>query len=145
MRLNEWSSTKTCRPTRKRVGRGPGSGKGKTAGRGQKGQKSRTGGYQMTGFEGGQMPLQRRLPKRGFRSRSARFGAEVRLDALKYTGTETIDLDSLKNAGLVSARAQRVKIIASGELEKAVKVSGVRVTRGARKAIEDAGGSIEEA
>src|SRR5699024_3814906 len=98
-----------------------------------------------TGFEGGQMPLQRRVPKRGFRSRSERFGDEVRLDALQRLDVDLIDLNVLKKADLVSARANRVKIIASGKLEKAVKVSGVRVTRGARKAIEGAGGSIEGA
>ena len=145
LRLNTLAPGPGHKHAPRRVGRGIGSGLGKTSGRGHKGLKARSGGSVRPGFEGGQMPLQRRVPKRGFRSRSERFGDEVRLDALQRLDVDLIDLNVLKKADLVSARANRVKIIASGKLEKAVKVSGVRVTRGARKAIEGAGGSIEGA
>jgi len=128
----------------KRAGRGPGSGLGKTGGRGQKGQKSRSGGRIKPGFEGGQMPLQRRLPKVGFASRKSRFSDEVRLDTLGTLGAETIDLAALKAAGVVSHRALRVKVIASGEPGRAVRISGLAVSKGARAAIEAAGGTVED-
>lgn len=145
MRLNDLSPVKGARTERKRVGRGPGSGLGKTAGRGHKGQKARAGGYHKVGFEGGQMPLQRRVPKRGFHSRKQRFGAEVRLDALANIKGEAVDLAALKEAGVVARDAKQVKVIASGKIERAVIVRGLGVTRGAREAIEAAGGTIEEA
>lgn len=125
-----------------RVGRGIGSGLGKTAGRGHKGQKSRSGGYHKVGFEGGQMPLQRRLPKRGFKSVSLRFNAEITLSDLACLQVEVIDLLLLKERGLVPAHAKTVKVIKSGSLTKAVKLTGVVATAGARLAIEAAGGSI---
>lgn len=143
MRLNNIGPGKGARFKAKRVGRGIGSGLGKTAGRGHKGHKARSGGGRKAGFEGGQMPLQRRLPKFGFTSRTAAFSAEVRLDALARVDADVVDADTLKAAGLVQRRADRIKIIASGTLSKAVKVRGVSVTRGARAAIEAAGGSIE--
>jgi large subunit ribosomal protein L15 len=128
---------------RKRVGRGTGSGSGKTCGRGHKGQKSRSGGYHKVGFEGGQMPLQRRLPKGGFHSRSGVYYDEIRLHELNRMDVEVIDLAALKAAGLVRNDIKTVKIIASGKLEKVVKTKGLRVTKGARVAIESAGGSID--
>ncbi len=142
MRLNTLKPG--SRRPRKRVGRGHSAGQGKTCGRGVKGQHSRSGGYHKTGFEGGQMPLQRRLPKIGFRSRTAGDTAELRLHELALPQDEVVDLDSLKRAGLVSPRAKRAKVIASGKLEKAVKIKGLAVTPGARKAIEAAGGAIED-
>ncbi len=145
MRLNEIRPAEGSRSPSKRVGRGPGSGLGKTAGRGQKGQKSRAGVGAPRGFEGGQMPLQRRLPKVGFKSRKTRFVDEVRLGTLAALEAEVIDLAALKAAGVVDARALRVKIIASGELGRAVTVRGLGVTKGARAAIEAAGGKVEEA
>lgn len=144
MELNDISSPEGARPTRKRVGRGIGSGLGKTGGRGHKGHKARSGGSRKAGFEGGQMPLQRRLPKFGFNSRMAPFSAEVRLSELAKVDTDVIDMDSLKAAGIVDRRAQRIKIILSGEVDKAFTVSGVKVTKGAKAAIEAAGGSISE-
>jgi len=142
MRLNTISSPEGARKPGKRVGRGIGSGLGKTGGRGHKGQKSRSGGFTKTGFEGGQMPLQRRLPKVGFRSRSARYVAEVRLHELARVDGE-VTLESLKAAGVIGDDAQRAKIFASGELSEARVVKGVGVTRGARAAIEAAGGRVE--
>eukprot|EP01006_Ploeotia_vitrea_P022693 TRINITY_DN55101_c0_g2_i1.p2 TRINITY_DN55101_c0_g2~~TRINITY_DN55101_c0_g2_i1.p2 ORF type:complete len:148 (+),score=20.01 TRINITY_DN55101_c0_g2_i1:178-621(+) len=142
MRLNDLRSSKGARKTAKRVGRGPGSDMGKTCGRGVKGQKSRSGGYHKVGFEGGQMPLQRRLPKRGFNSVSRELRDEVRLDALAQFGEEAVTLDSLKKAGLIRNKATLVKIIKAGELSVAVKVEGVPATAGARAAIEAAGGSV---
>ena len=142
MRLNTISSAEGARKPGKRVGRGIGSGLGKTGGRGHKGQKSRSGGFTKTGFEGGQMPLQRRLPKVGFRSRSARYVAEVRLHELARVDGE-VTLESLKAAGVIGDDAQRAKIFASGELSEARVVKGVGVTRGARAAIEAAGGRVE--
>ena len=142
MRLNTISSPEGARKPGKRVGRGIGSGLGKTGGRGHKGQKSRSGGFTKTGFEGGQMPLQRRLPKVGFRSRSARYVAEVRLHELARVDGE-VTLESLKAAGVIGDGAQRAKIFASGELSEARVVKGVGVTRGARAAIEAAGGRVE--
>ncbi len=145
MRLNELKPGRGARQARKRLCRGPGSGLDKTAGRGHKGQKARTGGNVNAGFEGGQMPLQRRVPKRGFRSRTQRYGAEVRLDVLSKLASETVDLDALKQAGLVAREVKRAKIIASGKLDRAVTVNGVAVTDGARRAFEAAGGRIETA
>jgi large subunit ribosomal protein L15 len=132
------------RKPRKRVGRGHSAGQGKTCGRGVKGQHARSGGYHKTGFEGGQMPLQRRLPKIGFKSRTAGDTAELRLHELALPADEVVDIASLKRAGLVPQQASRVKVIASGKLEKAVKIQGLAVTPGARKAIEAAGGTIED-
>ncbi len=133
-----------ARRRRKRVGRGIAAGQGKTCGRGQKGQRSRTGQGVPRGFEGGQMPLQRRLPKLGFVSRTARFRDEVRLDALATVQADPIDLPALKEAGLVDRRADRVKVIASGDLDKPVRLKGLAVTKGARARIEESGGSIED-
>lgn len=144
MRLNNLRAADGSRPERKRVGRGIGSGLGKTCGRGHKGQHSRSGGYHKVGFEGGQMPLQRRLPKIGFRSRVAATRAEVRLHELAKAGADVVDLAALKAANLVPAQARRVKVIASGELAKAVTVKGLAVTKGARAAIEAAGGKVED-
>ena len=128
----------------RRVGRGIGSGLGKTAGRGHKGQKSRAGGFHKVGFEGGQMPLQRRLPKRGFKSLTAATNAEVRLSELNLIAVDEIDVLALKQAGLIPANASNVKVIASGEISKAVTLKGVKATKGAKAAIEAAGGKVEE-
>lgn len=144
MRLNTIKSADGSRPARKRVGRGTGSGLGKTAGRGVKGQKSRSGGFHKTGFEGGQMPLQRRLPKRGFRSRVNRHTAEIRLSEINSMSAEVIDLDSLREERVVARHVDKAKVILSGELARAVTVKGLGVTKGAREAIEKAGGKIEE-
>jgi large subunit ribosomal protein L15 len=144
MNLNDLSPAPGEKKTAKRVGRGIGSGSGKTCGRGHKGQKSRSGGFHKRGFEGGQMPLQRRLPKVGFTSRKSFTAAEVRLDVLANIEADVIDLLALKTAGAVSQTAQRVKVINSGELSKAVTVKGLAVTAGAKAAIEAAGGKIEE-
>jgi large subunit ribosomal protein L15 len=143
MRLNELSPGKGAKKTGKRLGRGHSAGQGKTCGRGQKGQKSRSGGFHKVGFEGGQMPLQRRLPKMGFRSRMARLTAELRLHELELPAAEVIDMDVLKAANLVPAFVTKVKVIKSGEITKAVKLKGITVTKGAREAITNAGGSIE--
>lgn len=143
MRLNELRPADGARCERKRVGRGIGSGLGKTAGRGHKGQKARSGGFHKVGFEGGQMPLQRRLPKFGFRSRLARETAQVRLHELAKVEAETIDLAALRAAGVVPATAKRARVFASGDLDRAVKLRGIAVSRGARAAIEKAGGSVE--
>ena len=142
MRLN--SLKPGSRKSRKRIGRGHAAGQGKTCGRGVKGQHSRSGGYHKVGFEGGQMPLQRRLPKVGFASRTAAESVELRLHELAIPRDEVIDIDSLKRAGVIVNRAKRVKVIASGTLEKSVHIKGLAVTPGARKAIEAAGGKIEE-
>jgi large subunit ribosomal protein L15 len=144
MKLNELSPAPGAKTEPKRIGRGIGSGRGKTSGRGHKGQKARSGGYHKVGFEGGQMPIQRRLPKFGFRSHARGSSAEVRLNELAKTSGETVDLAALKAAGVVPARAERAKVIVSGRLDKAVKVAGIGVTAGARKAIEAAGGSVAE-
>ncbi|MGD8689178.1 MAG: 50S ribosomal protein L15 [Gammaproteobacteria bacterium] len=144
MRLNTLKPGEGSKKAAKRVGRGIGSGLGKTCGRGHKGQKARSGGFHKVGFEGGQMPLQRRLPKVGFRSRSARFVAEVRLHELARVEGDVIDLLALKKAGIIPEQALRAKVMASGKLEKAVTLKGVTVTKGARAAIESAGGKIEE-
>lgn len=144
MRLNTLSPAPGSRKDAKRVGRGIGSGVGKTAGRGHKGQKSRTGGTVRPGFEGGQMPLQKRLPKYGFTSRMARTTAQVRLGELNAVNAEVIDLAALKDADLVKDDVTRARVFLSGELGKAVTVKGLTVTKGAREAIENAGGKVEE-
>jgi large subunit ribosomal protein L15 len=143
MRLNELRPAEGARRAAKRVGRGIGSGHGKTAGRGHKGQKSRSGGFHKVGFEGGQMPLQRRLPKVGFRSSKSAVTDEIRLAELKRVAGDVVDLAALRAAGLVGAAVRRVKIIATGEIDRALQVRGVAVTKGARAAIEAAGGSVE--
>ena len=144
MRLNTLSPAEGSRKEGKRVGRGIGSGLGKTCGRGHKGQKSRSGGSVKPGFEGGQQPLQRRLPKYGFTSHKARFTAEIRLHELSKVEVDVIDLAALKAADLVSGSIQRAKVVLSGELAKAVTIKGLAVTKGARAAIEAAGGKIED-
>ena len=144
MRLNSIKPSAGSTKTHKRVGRGGGSGSGKTAGRGHKGQKSRSGGYHKVGFEGGQMPLQRRLPKYGFTSRVKRFVDEIRLSELELVDNTPIDLESLQKAGLIAKHIQRVKIIATGSIEKPVVVKGLGVTKGAKAAIEAAGGEVED-
>lgn len=144
MRLNDLKPQPGSRTERKRVGRGMGSGDGKTAGRGHKGQKSRSGGFHKVGFEGGQMPLQRRLPKVGFRSHMARITAELRLNELELVDGDVVDINSLRAANVISKAIKRAKVIASGEIKKAVTLKGIRVTKGARAAIEAAGGKIEE-
>ncbi len=143
MRFNDLHPAPGAKRKAKRVGRGTASGDGKTGGRGHKGQKSRTGGGPARGFEGGQMPLHRRLPKFGFASRKAQFSAELKVGFLALAGSDTVDLETLKAAKLVARRAKRVKIIAGGKLDKAVVVKNLAVTRGARAAIESAGGKIE--
>ena len=143
MRLNEMSPAKGAKKAGKRFGRGHSAGQGKTCGRGQKGQHSRSGGYHKVGFEGGQMPLQRRLPKVGFSSRMAKYSAELRLHELELPEVDVIDIDSLKKADLIPAHTEKVKVIKSGEIRKAVRIRGLAVTRGARTAIEAAGGTIE--
>ena len=142
MRLNTMKPAEGSKKNRRRVGRGIGSGLGKTAGRGHKGQRSRSGGFHKVGFEGGQMPLQRRLPKRGFVSPTRGDTVEVRLSDLARLPVVEIDVLALKSAGLVPAAAKTVKVIKAGKLEKAVKLSGVLATKGARAVIEAAGGSI---
>jgi large subunit ribosomal protein L15 len=142
MRLNTIKPAEGSNKARRRVGRGIGSGLGKTAGRGHKGQKSRSGGFHKVGFEGGQMPLQRRLPKRGFVSTTKNDTAEVRLSDLAKLPVADIDLLALRAAGLVPARAKAAKVIKTGKLEKAVKLTGIAATKGARAAIEAAGGSV---
>jgi len=144
MLLNTIQPGAGAKHAKRRVGRGIGSGLGKTAGRGHKGQKSRAGGFHKVGFEGGQMPLQRRLPKRGFKSLTAGKVAEVRLSELNLLPVDEIDLLALKQAGVVSALATMAKVILSGKVERAVKLRGVATTAGARAAIEAAGGSIVE-
>ena len=143
MKLNELSPATGSKRNRKRVGRGAGSGLGKTAGRGHKGQKSRSGGFHKVGFEGGQMPLQRRLPKRGFSSRSARYNAEVRLYQLQVMKADVIDLDSLRAENVIGQYIRQVKVINTGELSRAITVKGLGVTKGAKAAIEAAGGTVE--
>lgn len=144
MELNDLTPGAGAKHAKKRVGRGIGSGLGKTAGRGHKGQHSRSGGYKKIGFEGGQMPLHRRLPKRGFVSLSAEDTAQVRLSDLGKIAVDEIDLLVLKQAGMVSAMAKTAKVILSGKLDKAVKLKGIAATKGARAAIEAAGGSLSE-
>jgi large subunit ribosomal protein L15 len=144
MRLNTIKPAEGAKKDAKRVGRGIGCGLGKTCGRGHKGQKSRAGGFHKVGFEGGQMPLQRRLPKVGFRSRLARVTAEIRLNELNGISTDTIDINALQEANLISRNIKRAKVMASGKIEKAVTLKGIKVTKGAREAIEAAGGKIED-
>jgi large subunit ribosomal protein L15 len=142
MELNTIKPAAGSKHARRRVGRGIGSGLGKTAGRGHKGQKSRSGGYHKVGFEGGQMPLQRRLPKRGFKSHLLKFNAEVTLTALEKLGLPEVDLLTLKQAGLVGELAKVVKVVKTGALTKAIKLTGIGATAGAKAAIEAAGGSL---
>ena len=144
MNLNTIVPAPGAKKDAKRVGRGIGSGLGKTAGRGHKGQKSRSGGFTKRGFEGGQMPLQRRLPKVGFSSRKAVTTAEVRLDVLQNLGLEVVDLLALKSAGVISENILRAKVIGSGDITSAVTTKGLAVTAGAQKAIEAVGGKVEE-
>jgi large subunit ribosomal protein L15 len=144
MRLNTLSPAPGARKDAKRVGRGIGSGLGKTAGRGHKGQKSRSGGRVRPGFEGGQMPLQKRLPKYGFTSRISRTTAQVRLSELNGVEGDTVDLAALKSADLINENIARVRVFLSGELTRPVTVKGLAVTKGAREAIEKAGGKVEE-
>jgi len=143
MRLNTLKPGEGSRQTSKRVGRGSSSGWGKTCGRGHKGQKSRAGGYHKVGFEGGQMPLQRRLPKVGFNSRLARITAEVRLSELSKVEGDVIDLAALQAANVIGRNIRRAKVVASGSLDRAVTIKDLGVTRGARAAIEAAGGTVE--
>ncbi|MDL2283783.1 50S ribosomal protein L15 [Oxalobacter sp. OttesenSCG-928-P03] len=142
MKLNNLQPAAGSKHAKRRVGRGIGSGLGKTAGRGHKGQKSRAGGFHKVGFEGGQMPLQRRLPKRGFKSMAAPYRTEVRLSDLEKLAVNDIDLLVLKQAGIISQRIREVRVILSGELTKSVNVSGLAVTKGARAAIESRGGTV---
>jgi len=142
MELNTIQPAEGSKKARRRVGRGIGSGLGKTAGRGHKGQKSRAGGYHKVGFEGGQMPLQRRLPKRGFKSHNLQYNGEVTLAQLERLGAAEVDLLALKQAKLVAQIVKNVKVIKSGELKRAVKLTGIGATAGAKAAIEAAGGSL---
>ena len=142
MKLNDIKPAEGAKDAKRRVGRGIGSGLGKTAGRGHKGQKSRSGGYHKVGFEGGQMPLQRRLPKRGFKSHLLKYNAEITLSALDHLGLGEVDLLALKQAGLVGELARVVKVIKTGEISRAVKLTGIGATAGAKAAIEAAGGSL---
>ncbi len=144
MQLNQIKPGEGSKHAKRRVGRGIGSGLGKTAGRGHKGQKSRSGGFHKVGFEGGQMPLQRRLPKRGFVSLTRNDTAQVRLSDLQALPIDTIDLLALKQAGIVPATALTAKVILTGEIKRAVKLQGLQLTKGARAAVEAAGGSIAE-
>ena len=142
MKLNDIKPAEGAKHAKRRVGHGIGSGLGKTAGRGHKGQKSRSGGYHKVGFEGGQMPLQRRLPKRGFKSHLLKYNAEITLSALDHLGLGEVDLLALKQAGLVGELARVVKVIKTGEISRAVKLTGIGATAGAKAAIEAAGGSL---
>lgn len=144
MRLNTLKPAAGSKPTRKRVGRGIGSGLGKTCGRGHKGQKSRNGGYHKVGFEGGQMPLQRRLPKVGFRSRLARVTGELRLNEIAKVEGDVVDMDALYRADILPMSVTRAKVILSGAIDRAVTVRGIGVTKGAKAAIEAAGGKVED-
>ena len=144
MRLNTLKPAEGRKTAAKRLGRGIGSGLGKTGGRGHKGQHSRSGGFRKVGFEGGQMPLQRRLPKRGFHSRKAAETAEVRLYQLTAVQGDVIDLTVLKTANVIPATAKRAKVVLAGKLDRAVTLKGLGVTKGARQAVEAAGGKIEE-
>jgi len=144
MRLNTLKPAEGSRTTAKRVGRGIGSGLGKTCGRGHKGQKSRAGGFHKVGFEGGQMPLQRRLPKVGFTSRKAKLTAELTLTELAKVNADTVDMNALYEADILPRTQTRAKVILSGSIDKAVTVKGIGVTKGAKAAIEAAGGKVEE-
>jgi large subunit ribosomal protein L15 len=142
MQLNTIKPAAGAKHAKRRVGRGIGSGLGKTAGRGHKGQKSRSGGYHKVGFEGGQMPMHRRLPKRGFKSHLLKYNAEITLSTLEQLGADTVDMLTLKQAGLIGELAKVAKVIKSGEIKKAVKLNGIGATAGAKAAIEAAGGSV---
>jgi large subunit ribosomal protein L15 len=142
MQLNSIKPAAGAKHAKRRVGRGIGSGLGKTAGRGHKGQKSRSGGYHKVGFEGGQMPLQRRLPKRGFKSQTLKYNAEITLSDLQALDADSVDLLTLKQARLVGEMAKVVKVIKSGELTKKVELKGIGATAGAKAAIEAAGGCV---
>ena len=144
MRLNTLKPAVGSKTDRKRVGRGIGSGLGKTSGRGHKGQKSRSGGFHKVGFEGGQMPLQRRLPKVGFRSKLARTTGELRLHEIAKVEGDVVDMDALYRADILPMSMTRAKVILSGKIDRAVTVRGIRVTKGARAAIEAAGGRVED-
>jgi large subunit ribosomal protein L15 len=144
MRLNTIKPAAGSKPTKKRLGRGIGSGLGKTSGKGHKGQHARAGGYHKVGFEGGQMPLQRRLPKVGFRSQMKKLSAEVRLSDLAKVDAEVIDILALKAANLVPIHCEKAKVVLNGSLDKKVSLKGVAVTKGARTAIEAVGGKIED-
>ena len=144
MRLNTLKPAVGSKTDRKRVGRGIGSGLGKTSGRGHKGQKSRSGGFHKVGFEGGQMPLQRRLPKVGFRSKLARTTGELRLHEIAKVEGDVVDMDALYRADVLPMSMTRAKVILSGKIDRAVTVRGIRVTKGARAAIEAAGGRVED-
>lgn len=144
MNLNNLSPAPGSKPAKKRLGRGIGSGLGKTCGKGHKGQKSRAGGYHKINFEGGQMPLQRRLPKMGFKSRVSRTVDQITLGELNKLNDEMIDMAAIQRAGLIKSSIRRVKVIVSGELTNALKIKGLVITKGARKIIEDLGGQIEE-
>lgn len=143
MKLNDIGPAVGAKKSRKRVARGIGSGLGKTAGRGHKGQKSRSGGLHKVGFEGGQMPLQRRLPKRGFASRTSRYNDELRLYQLQAMKAEVVDLEALRAEGVIGHEIRKVKVINTGNIERAVTVKGLAVTEGAKAAIEAAGGKVE--
>ena len=142
MKLNTIKPAEGAKHAKRRVGRGIGSGLGKTGGRGHKGQKSRAGGFHKVGFEGGQMPLQRRLPKRGFKSHLLKYNAEINLNELEALGLDSVDLAALKQAGVIGRMIKVVKVIKNGELTRAVKLSGIGATAGAKAAIEAAGGSV---
>lgn len=144
MYLNLLSPDPGSKPAKKRLGRGIGSGLGKTAGKGHKGQKARAGGYHKINFEGGQMPIQRRLPKMGFKSRNQKVVDQITLSELATIDADIIDIDVLRTNGLISNAIREVKVIQSGELTTAVKLKGLRITKGARKVIENLGGSVEE-
>ena len=144
MRLNNLKPAQGSKSDAKRVGRGIGSGLGKTGGRGHKGQHSRSGGYHKVGFEGGQQPLQRRLPKVGFNSRLAKITAEIRLSELNVMTDDVIDVAALQKANIISRNKKRAKVMLSGKIERAVTLKGIKATKGARAAIEAAGGKIEE-
>jgi len=145
MQLNTIQPAAGAKHAKRRVGRGIGSGLGKTAGRGHKGQKSRSGGYHKVGFEGGQMPLQRRLPKRGFKSQSLKYNAEINLSDLQALAGDEIDMLTLKATGLIPELAKVAKVILSGEISRKITLKGVLATKGAKAAIEAAGGSVVEA
>lgn len=144
MRLNTLQPAKGSKTAPKRVGRGIGSGLGKTCGRGHKGQKARAGGYHKVGFEGGQMPMQRRLPKFGFRSRCSKLTQEIRLTALARLEAEMIDLELLRAAGMIGPLAKKAKVFKDGDIEKAMAIKGLLLTKGAKEAVESAGGRVEE-
>jgi len=144
MRLNTIKPDEGSKRERKRVGRGIGSGQGKTCGRGHKGQHSRSGGYHKVGFEGGQMPLQRRLPKFGFRSRKSLTKTEVRLNELELADAAVVDIEALKKADIIPENIKTVKVMLSGEIKKAITLKGIAATKGAKAAIEAAGGKVED-